>query len=66
MGAPSGIIPKDEPFETWSRWQAKEMASARQEAPESSTQGRIWIIQRRPCICALLLKYYYSRLSHNA
>lgn len=41
MGGPLGVVLKDEPFDTWSKWQANEMDSMRQEAPESSTQGRV-------------------------
>ena len=41
MGGPLGVVLKDEPFDIWSRWQANEMDSMRQEASGSSTQGRI-------------------------
>jgi len=41
MGGSSGVVPKDEPFDTWTRWHAEEVRdSMRREAPGASAQGR--------------------------
>jgi hypothetical protein len=38
MEEPSGVVPRDDPFDTWTRWQRKEMSSVWEEISEANIQ----------------------------